>query len=175
MIPDLGRTPASSSSFWVGRYEASIIRFVAFSFFQLTPFPGLFPLSEAIAWSSVFPYIAAMIESFPSDQNGQNTSVYAGIMVSIFTFGEFIMAPQWARISDRIGRKPTLLVGSAGAILSAATFGLARSLPVAIASRAMAGLLNPNLGVLKTFIGESVQKEHQGRLLAFSALSFIDL
>ncbi|KAI9772141.1 MAG: hypothetical protein M1839_002553 [Geoglossum umbratile] len=126
---------------------------------------GFFPLSEAIAWTAIFPYIYAMIQSFsPSPEaDDQNTAVYAGIMVSVFTFGEFVMAPQWARVSDRIGRKPALLIGSAGAIFSAMLLGFSSSLPMAIAARTCAGLLNPNLGVVQTIVGELVRKDQQAK------------
>jgi MFS family permease len=113
-----------------------------------------------------------MAESFSSSGSDSttttdsNTATYAAIMVSVFTFGEFIAAPQWARISDRIGRKPTLLVGSVGAVISAMIFGFSSSLPMAIAARAFAGLANPNLGVVKTFVGELVSKDHQGKMCA---------
>lgn len=110
-----------------------------------------------------------MVQSFP-ELKEENVPVYAGIMVSVFTFGEFIMAPQWAKISDRLGRKSTLLIGSFGAMLSAVLFGLSRSLPIAIAARTCAGLLNPNLGVVQTFVGELVHKDQQGILLIFNSL-----
>ena len=105
-----------------------------------------------------------MVQSLspPSEQNEQNTAEFAGIMISVFTFREFLMAPQWARISDRIGRKPTLLIGSVGAMISATLFGFSNSLPMAIAARACSGLLNPNLGVVRTFVGELVTKDQQG-------------
>jgi MFS family permease len=113
-----------------------------------------------------------MVDSFSSSDSDSttttttdsNTATYAGIMVSVFTFGEFIMAPQWARISDRIGRKPTLLVGSVGGMISAMVFGFSNSLPMAIAARTFAGVANPNLGVVKTFVGELVRKDHQGKM-----------
>jgi MFS family permease len=72
------------------------------------------------------------------------------------------MAPVWAKISGRIGRKPTLLLGSIGAVFSALMFGFSTSLPMAIAARTCAGLLNPNLGVVQTFVGELVSKDQQG-------------
>jgi MFS family permease len=105
-----------------------------------------------------------MVQSLspPSESNDHNAAVFAGIMISVFTFGEFLMAPQWARISDRIGRKPTLLIGSVGAMISATLFGFSNSLPMAIAARTCAGLLNPNLGVVRTFVGELVTKDQQG-------------
>ena len=137
--------------------------FLLLKLFPLKQSTGFFLLSEAIAWTSIFPYIYAMVQSFSSPESGdQNAAVFAGIMVSVFTFGEFLMTPQWAKISDLIGRKYTLLVGSIGAILSAILFGFSRSLPMAIASRTCAGLLNPNLGVVQTYVGELVMKEYQG-------------
>lgn len=64
---------------------------------------GLFPLSEAIAWTTIFPYIYSMVQSFSSSEiDDDDSAIYAGIMVSVFTFGEFIMAPQWTRLSDMI-------------------------------------------------------------------------
>ena len=105
-----------------------------------------------------------MVKALSTSENDQNTAIYAGAMVSVFTFGEFVMAPQWAKISDRIGRKPTLLIGSAGAMFSALLFGFSSSLPLAIFARALAGLLNPNLGVVQTYVGELVSKDYQGML-----------
>ncbi|RFU32412.1 hypothetical protein B7463_g3940, partial [Scytalidium lignicola] len=124
---------------------------------------AFFPLAEAIAWTSIFPYIYFMVQSFSDSESGEkNAAIYASFMVSCFTFGEFIMAPQWARISDRIGRKPTLLIGSMGAVISAITFGVSSSLPMAMVARTLGGMLNPNLGVIPTYIGEMVSKEQQG-------------
>lgn len=113
-----------------------------------------------------------MVQSLspPSESNDQNAAVFTGIMVSVFTFGEFVMAPQWARISDRIGRKPTLLIGSVGAMISATLFGFSNSLSMGIAARTCAGLLNPNLGVVRTFVGELVTKDQQG-IMAITELS----
>ena len=121
-----------------------------------------------------------MIKSFPastdtsdpsspttiSQSADQRAAVWAGILVSVFTFGEFLMAPQWARISDRFGRKPTLLFGSGLAVISALSFGCSRSLPVAVVARCFAGLANPNLGIVQTFTGERVGRttKFQGEL-----------
>jgi MFS family permease len=94
-------------------------------------------------------------------------------MVSVFTFGEFIMAPQWARISDKIGRKSTLLIGTLGAVFSAVLFGLSRSLAWAIVARTCAGLLNPNLGVVGTFVGELVPRSQQGDCFPMNLTLFL--
>ncbi|KFY29274.1 hypothetical protein V493_02449 [Pseudogymnoascus sp. VKM F-4281 (FW-2241)] len=123
---------------------------------------GCFPLSEGVAWSTIFPYIYSMVKSLSAQESSKDDiAIYAGLMVSVFTFGEFIGAPQWAKISDRIGRKPTILIGSIGAVFSALLFGFSTSIPMAIAARMCAGLLNPNLGVVTTFVGELVVSKDQ--------------
>lgn len=114
-----------------------------------------------------------MVKSLSGPESSDhNIAIYAGIMVSVFTFGEFVGAPQWAKISDRIGRKPTILIGSMGAVFSALLFGFSTSLPMAIAARTCAGLLNPNLGVVQTFVGELVSKDQQGMADRQTAISF---
>lgn len=84
------------------------------------------------------------------------------------------MAPQWAKISDRIGRKPTILIGSMGAVFLTLLFGFSTSIPMAIAARTCAGLLNPNLGVVQTFVGELVSKGQQGMTDRQTTISFHD-
>ena len=72
----------------------------------------------------------------------------------------------WAKVSDRIGRRRTLLIGILCGIVSAVSFGLLRSVAAAVAARAIGGLLNPNVGVVQTCIGELAErKEQQGTIL----------
>jgi MFS family permease len=96
------------------------------------------------------------------DSSGDNIAVYVGIMVSVLTFGEFVGASQWAKVSNCIGRRPTILISSMGAVFSALLFGFSTSLPMAIAARACAGLSNLKSGVVPTFGGELVRKDQQG-------------
>lgn len=68
----------------------------------------------------------------------------------------------WGRVSDKIGRKPILLGGLAGTLISMLAFGFAKSFPVALLARAAGGFLNGNIGVIQTTVAEMVpDKEHQ--------------
>lgn len=64
------------------------------------------------------------------------------------------MVLRWGRLSDRIGRKPVILCGLLGLTLSSACFGLSKSYTAMVVSRAMAGALSGNIGVMKSAIGE---------------------
>ena len=83
-----------------------------------------------------------MVLSFNITSDTRKVAVYVGMITSAFAFAEFSSGVVWGRISDRIGRKPVLLLGLAGTALSMIVFGLATSLPVALLGRALGGLLN---------------------------------
>lgn len=105
-----------------------------------------------------------MLRSFDSVDE-TDIALYAGVLIAVFTFCEFLSGMIWARIADTIGRKPTLLIGIIGGIASATLFGLSRNLILAIVARAIGGLLNPNVGVVQTCICElATRKEQQGPL-----------
>jgi MFS family permease len=92
-----------------------------------------------------------------------DAAMYAGILIASFTFGEFLTGILWGKISDQIGRKPTLMIGVAGGLVSAAAFGVSKSFPLAMAARLFGGLINPNVGVVQTMIAEIVpSKNEQG-------------
>ena len=91
---------------------------------------------------SIFPYIYYMISSFKITRDDTQIAIYAGMVTSAFAFAEFSTGVIWGRLSDKIGRKPVLLGGLAGTGLSMMIFGFASNLPVALAGRALGGLLN---------------------------------
>lgn len=68
----------------------------------------------------------------------------------------------WGGLSDRIGRKPVLLLGCAGTLLSLLVVGFATNFWIALIGRALGGILNGNIGVIQTMVGEIVHKpEHE--------------
>ncbi len=65
-----------------------------------------------------------------------------GLMMSLYSFTQFIFAPIWGRVSDRAGRKPILLIGSLGFAIAFVLQGLAQNLSQFIAVRILAGVLS---------------------------------
>ena len=114
-----------------------------------------------------------MVQSF-GEGSQANTAFLVGLLIAIFTFCEFLTGTLWAKASDKMGRKPILLIGVLGAMISATLFGLSRSIYAAVAIRAFGGLANPNVGVVQTCIGETVKKKgHQGNWLSLVVPQFI--
>lgn len=121
---------------------------------------------------SIFPYVYYMVESFHVTNNDGKIALYAGMITSSFTFAEFTAGMFWGRMSDRMGRKPVLVMGLIGTAISMIVFGFAPNLATAMIARALGGLLNGNIGVLQTTVAEIVTvKEHQPR--AYSIMPFV--
>ncbi|KAL8965560.1 MAG: hypothetical protein Q9183_003787, partial [Haloplaca sp. 2 TL-2023] len=96
-----------------------------------------------------FPYAWIMAKEFHVGGK-DNASFYAGIFISAFAFSESLTGFFWGGFSDRIGRKPVLLMGCAGTMASLLIVGFATNFWVALAGRAVGGLLNGNIGVIQT-------------------------
>ena len=75
-------------------------------------------------------------------------------MGSVYYLGNFVGSLIWGALSDAWGRRPVLLLGVAGSIVSILAFGFSQSYVWAITSRLVWGLLNGNLGVAKTYLAE---------------------
>jgi len=57
------------------------------------------------------------------DSNSHWVGAIVGSLLAIFSLMQFIFAPIWGRVSDRVGRRPILLLGLAGSVIFYALFG----------------------------------------------------
>src|SRR5262245_23077617 len=70
----------------------------------------------------------------------------------IYSGMQFILTPLWGRLSDRIGRRPVLLISIAGSALGFALVGLTRSYYWLLLARAFSGIMTSNVSVAQAFI-----------------------
>ena len=102
----------------------------------------------------------------------KNAALYAGTLISSFALAEALTGVAWGSLSDRVGRKPVLLLGCFGTMLSLLLMGFATNFWLALLARLLGGLLNGNIGVIQTMVGELVRNpEHERKLKISSAAS----
>ncbi|WWC94795.1 hypothetical protein V866_001645 [Kwoniella sp. B9012] len=118
---------------------------------QLTPLI-LLRVLDALTYSIIFPYIVAYITSIPSvppDKIG----LYAGLAEGSLMVVEALMAPFWAYMADKDGRKKCLVWGFAVVVGAMGLMGFGKSVGWIIVWRACYGL-NPGPVISRTIFTE---------------------
>jgi len=124
----------------------------------------LLRLAEPITSNSISPYISELVSDLSiADGDRRKIGYYTGMIVSLHYAAEAITVLQWSRLSDHIGRKPVLLLGLLGTVVSTVLFGFSRSLWALVLSRFLNGMLNGNLGVIKSMIAELTDETNVAR------------
>lgn len=72
----------------------------------------------------------------------------------------------WGALSDRLGRKPVVLLGCMGTIVSLMSVGFSTNFWMALVGRALGGALNGNMGVIQTMVGEMITNPKHEREFA---------
>jgi MFS family permease len=97
---------------------------------------------------------------------------YAGLIESLFFVTQALTTWQWSRLSDFIGRRPVILLGLLGLSVSNFAFGLSRTLGTLIISRCIAGILNGNVGVMKSMLGDLTDHTNMAQVFAIIPATF---
>jgi MFS family permease len=90
-----------------------------------------------------------------------------GFIVAAFTVAQLLSAPMWGRFSDRVGRRPTLLIAIAAAGVAYLIFGFAHSLLVLFLSRLVQGAGGGTVGVIQAYVADSTDPKDRARALGW--------
>lgn len=86
-----------------------------------------------------------------------------GLLMASYAIMQLIFSPIWGSISDRIGRKPVLMLGVLGFGLTQLLFGFSTALWMLLASRILAGVLSSaTLPTAMAYIGDSTSERDRG-------------
>ena len=106
-------------------------------------------LAEQTALNSISPYLPEMTASFPEVKQGQG-GLYVGLIASSFALAQFTTNFFWGWLSDKIGRKPVIIMGTFMTMCCFLLFGFCTKLWHAILVQALMGFVNGNSGVVST-------------------------
>src|ERR1051325_10205126 len=95
-----------------------------------------------------------------------------GAVVGIYSIMQFFFAPVWGRMSDRIGRRPVLLISLTASCLGYLLFGFARNLVMLFASRVIAGAGGANIGTAQAYIADSTTAENRAKGMGLIGAAF---
>lgn len=134
---------------------------------------GTMTVIDCINFNLLTPYVDEMISNFldagPQDPRVEET---VGSLIGLYSLCEVLFSVFWGYLSDCIGRKPVILIGLGGSIVAPIVFGLAPSLTVVFLARGLDGFFCGNIGVVKTYLGELVDKTNEARAFSLLAICF---
>ncbi|MEE9465814.1 MAG: MFS transporter, partial [Candidatus Neomarinimicrobiota bacterium] len=125
--------------------------------------------SLVIIWVTIFidlmgiTLIIPYINDFVADLGGDEQVV--GFLLASYAAMQLLFAPLWGRISDRIGRRPVIIIGLAASTVAFTIFGSATKLWLLFASRMLAGIANANISTAQAYVADiSTPSERAGRM-----------
>ncbi len=95
-----------------------------------------------------------------------------GLIQSAYALAQFVFAPLWGRLSDRVGRRPVLLATIFGTAVALLWLGLAGSLVGIFAARLVAGGFAANVSVASAYITDVTSEEERTRWMGMLGASF---
>lgn len=92
------------------------------------------------------------------------TSLHLGLLMSSFSLVQFIFAPIWGRLSDRVGRKPLIAIGLVGYVVSNLMLASASAIWMLFAARILGGMLSSaTLPTAQAYIADTTSVKDRGR------------
>ena len=93
--------------------------------------------------------------------------IIAGLIIASFTLAQLLSAPLWGKFSDRVGRRPTLLIALSASAIAYLIFGFADSLFLLFLSRIVQGAGGGTVGVIQAYVADSTPPEDRARALGW--------
>lgn len=129
---------------------------------------------DLIGFGIVLPLLPRYSERFGAE------GLMIGVIIASFSVMQLFLSPFWGRLSDRIGRRPVLLISTAGSTVSYALFAVASSaaLPAATAlwlvilSRVFAGACGANISVASAYIADITPPDKRSKGMGLIGMSF---
>lgn len=94
------------------------------------------------------------------------------ILFSAYSFGQFLGEPLWGRMSDRVGRRPVLMITIAGGALAYVALAFAPTIWLAFAARFVGGFLSGNISTLQGALADITRPEERAAKMGLMGSAF---
>ncbi|MGZ5278997.1 MAG: MFS transporter [Pseudobdellovibrionaceae bacterium] len=130
----------------------------------------------AIIFVTVFLYLVGFGVIIPITpmlaKNFGASGFQVGLLLSIYSFMQFLFAPFWGRLSDRYGRRPILLFCLIGEFFSYVAFGLARNIEMLFLARMFAGFFGASISTASAYISDITPPQERSKGMALLGAAF---
>ncbi|MCH2364698.1 MAG: MFS transporter, partial [Planctomycetes bacterium] len=148
---------------------------------------------DLVGFSIIFPLFPEMLEYYGKEDNffatliaqlaelsgeqGEKRELYTrvlfgGILGSLYSILQFLFAPMWGRLSDRIGRRPVLLITIGGLCVSYLVWIFSHSFLLLIISRVLGGAMGGNISVATAAMADSTDEKNRAKGMGMIGMAF---
>lgn len=124
---------------------------------------------DAVGIGLVFPILPRLLEDVT---HAANVASHLGVMASLYAITQFVFAPVLGALSDRVGRRPVLLLSLFGAVMNYLVMATASTLPLLLLGRALTGATSANVSVAAAYLTDVSLPEERPRRFGLSSAMF---
>jgi DHA1 family tetracycline resistance protein-like MFS transporter len=111
----------------------------------------------------LLPYYASRFEASP---------LTIGLLFSVYSFSQLIFSPIWGAWSDRVGRRPIMLLSTLGSTASYFIFSFSHSLALLFFSRIIAGVMGGNIAAAQAYVADVTEPEDRAKGMGVIGAAF---
>ena len=123
-------------------------------------------LIDLIGFGIIIPLLPFYGEHFRAEPDT------VALLMATYSFTQFLSAPLWGGLSDRIGRRPVLLMSLAGAAVSYIWLGMAESLWMLFAALALGGAMAGNIAAAFAYVADVTTPENRAKGMGLVGAAF---
>lgn len=111
------------------------------------------------------------LSPFLAQKFGAN-AFQVGLLMAVYSAAQFLFSPIWGQISDRIGRRPVILISLLGAAIAHLFFGFATELWILFVARIFAGVFGANISTAMAFIADVTDEKSRSKGMGIVGAAF---
>lgn len=123
-------------------------------------------LIDLLGFGIVIPLLPIYSQAYGADE------LELALLFSSFSLAQFVFAPLWGRLSDRIGRKPVLVGGLFGTAVSYVLFAIADSMTGLFVARFAAGFFGANVSTAQAYIADVTDEQSRSKGMGLIGAAF---
>lgn len=124
---------------------------------------------DAIGIGIVFPLLPSLLKDL---SHQHNVALLMGVFLSLYALMQFIFSPILGALSDRIGRRPVLLISLAGSAINYLFLACSSSLILLFIGRIIAGISSANMPVASAYIVDTTSEENRAKYFGLMSAMF---
>lgn len=121
---------------------------------------------DLIGFGMVIPFLPFYAREYGA------SGITVGMVAGIYSIMQFFFAPVWGRVSDRIGRRPVILISLTASCAGYFLFAFSHSLALLFASRIIAGAGGGNIGTAQAYIADKTTPENRAKGMGIIGAAF---